>query len=63
MPREKAQVWVVCELCHHEAVFNVDGYGDAVSVPAFGPRMVCTSCGIVDAFARPNGGNARRKRA
>ena len=20
-------LWVVCELCHHEAVLNVDGYG------------------------------------
>jgi hypothetical protein len=47
-------LWVVCELCHHEAVLNVDGYGDAVPVPAFGPRMVCTSCGIIGAFARPN---------
>jgi len=47
-------LWVVCELCHHEAVLNVDGYGDAVPVPAFGPRMVCTSCGIVGAHARPN---------
>ena len=47
-------LWVVCELCHHEAVLNVDGYGDAVPVPDFGPRMVCTSCGIIGAFARPN---------
>jgi hypothetical protein len=23
-------------------VLNVDGYGDAVPVPAFGPRMVCS---------------------
>jgi hypothetical protein len=37
-------LWVVCE----------DGYGDPVPVPAFGPRMVCTSCGIIGAFARPN---------
>jgi hypothetical protein len=37
-------LWVVCDLCHHEAVFNVDRYGDAVPVPAFGPRMVCTRC-------------------
>jgi len=35
-------------------VLNVDGYGDAVPVPAFGPRMVCTSRGIVGAHARPN---------
>jgi len=47
-------LWVVCDLCHHEAVLNVDGYGDAVPVPAFGPWMVCTSCGIIGAFARPN---------
>ena len=47
-------LWVVCELCHHEAVLNVDGYGDAVPVPAFGPRMVRTHCGIIGAHARPN---------
>jgi hypothetical protein len=33
---------VVCPLCHHEAVVNVDGFGPDVPVPAFGPRMVCT---------------------
>jgi hypothetical protein len=27
---------------------------DNVPVPAFGPRMVCTKCGIVGADARPN---------
>jgi hypothetical protein len=32
---------VTCHLCHHEAVINVDGFGDAISIPAFGPRMVC----------------------
>jgi hypothetical protein len=31
-------LWAVCELCHREAVLNVDGYGDAVPVSAFGPR-------------------------
>jgi hypothetical protein len=45
---------VTCELCHHGAAMNVDTFGDAVSVPAFGPRMVCTSCGIVGADVRPN---------
>jgi hypothetical protein len=25
-----------------------------VPVPAFGPRMVCTRCGIIGADARPN---------
>ena len=45
---------VACHLCHHRAVMNVDGFGDSVTLPAFGPRMVCTSCGIVAADARPN---------
>jgi hypothetical protein len=38
---------VTCDLCHHRAVMNVDRFNDAVPVPSFGPRMVCTSCGIV----------------
>jgi hypothetical protein len=45
---------ITCELCRHEAVMNVDTFGDATPVPAFGPRMVCTRCGIIGAFARPN---------
>ena len=58
VPRQHAgagvrSLWIVCELCHHEAVLNGDGCGDAV-VPAFDPRIVCTSCGIIGAFARPN---------
>ena len=43
-----------CWLCHHAAVLDVDGYADSVPVPSFGPRMVCTGCGIVGAKARPN---------
>ncbi len=43
-------LWVVCELCHHDAVLNVDRFADDVPVPAFGPR----SCGIIGAFALPN---------
>jgi hypothetical protein len=45
---------VRCELCHHEAVLNVDAYADEATVPSFGPRMVCTICGIIGADARPN---------
>lgn len=45
---------VRCELCHHEAVINVDAFAEAVTVPAFSPRMVCTGCGIVGADVRPN---------
>jgi len=47
-------LWVVCDLCHHEAVMNVDRFGETAPVPAFGPRMVCTSCGIIGPFARHN---------
>jgi hypothetical protein len=47
-------VHVTCELCHHEAVMNVDAFDDAIQVSAFGPRMVCTVCGIIGAYARPN---------
>jgi hypothetical protein len=46
---------VSCWLCHHQAVLSADDYPDAVPVPSFGPRMVCTCCGIVGADARPNG--------
>ena len=26
-------LWVVCELCHHDAVLNVDRFADDVPVP------------------------------
>jgi hypothetical protein len=45
---------VTCQLCHHEALLNVDALDDLIPVPAFGPRMVCTCCGIVGADVRPN---------
>jgi hypothetical protein len=45
---------VTCELCQHAALMNVDAFGDATPVPAFGPRTVCTCCGIIGAYARPN---------
>ena len=40
--------------CRHTAVLNVDDYADDVPVRWFGPRMVCTGCGVVGADARPN---------
>jgi hypothetical protein len=43
---------VTCQLCHHESVMNADAFDGAIPMPAFGPRMVCTSCGIVGADAR-----------
>jgi len=45
---------VCCLRCHHEAVLDVERYGDDVTVPSFAPRMVCTTCGAIDADARPN---------
>jgi len=43
-----------CELCHHEAVLNMDGYDEGVAVPSLGPRTVCSCCGIIAADVRPN---------
>jgi hypothetical protein len=45
---------VRCEICHHQAVVNVDAFAETIPVPSFGPRMVCTRCGIIGASARPN---------
>jgi hypothetical protein len=45
---------VGCHLCHHEAVISGAPWPDDVPAPMFGPRMVCTKCGIVGADARPN---------
>jgi len=39
---------------HHKAVLPADDWPDTVLVRAFGPRMVCTACGIVGADGRPN---------
>jgi len=56
-------LWVVCDLCDHEAVLNVDDYGDAVPVPALGPRMCAPPA---ESWARMRGRigrSARRRRA
>jgi hypothetical protein len=34
--------------------FRKDPWPHHVPVPAFGPRVVCTGCGIIGADARPN---------
>jgi hypothetical protein len=37
-----------CSLCHHRAILSAQPWPDHVlPVPMFGPRMVCTRCGIV----------------
>ncbi len=53
-PQGVRSLSVYCELCHHDAVINVDAFGDAVAVPSFRPRMVCSDCGIIGADVRPN---------
>ena len=45
---------VHCTICRHAAHLNVDRFDGSVPVPAFGPRMICTRCGIIGADARPN---------
>jgi hypothetical protein len=45
---------VSCWQCHHRAIMSADPWSDDVPVPTFGPRMVCTRCGIIGADARPN---------
>ena len=45
---------VACSICHHEAIISAVPWPDDVTVPAFGPRMVCTQCGIIGADPRPN---------
>ena len=41
---------VYCSACPRTVVFNADAYPEAVPVPAFGPRMVCTGCGMIGAM-------------
>jgi hypothetical protein len=45
---------VSCWVCHHRAILSADPWPDHVPVPTFGPRMVCTRCGIIGADAWPN---------
>ncbi len=45
---------IYCHCCHHSAELNADAYPDDLPVPWFGPRLVCTRCGMVGADARPD---------
>jgi hypothetical protein len=47
-------LWVQCNQCRHTTVMNVDHLPGDLTVPSFGPRMVCTQCGTIGADARPN---------
>jgi hypothetical protein len=44
---------VHCLACHRSEHVRVDAFDDDVPVPSFGPRMVCTGCGMIGADARP----------
>ena len=45
---------VQCPQCRREVIMNVDHLPGDLTVPSFGPRMVCTKCGTIGADARPN---------
>jgi hypothetical protein len=45
---------VQCHQCRHEVVMNVDHLPGDLTVPSFGPRIVCTKCGMIGADVRPN---------
>jgi hypothetical protein len=46
---------VQCHHCRHEVIMNVDHLPGDLTVPSFGPRMVCMKCGTIGADVRPNG--------
>ena len=45
---------VTCMQCRVARVVNVDSFDGALTVPSFGPRMVCKACGSKGADVRPN---------
>jgi hypothetical protein len=45
---------IQCHQCRHEVIMNMDHLPDHMTVPSFGPRMVCTKCGTIGADVRPN---------
>jgi hypothetical protein len=45
---------VQCHQRRHEVAMNVDHLPGDLTVPSFGPRMVCTKCGTIGAGVRPN---------
>jgi hypothetical protein len=54
---------VCCWVCHHRAILSADPWSDDVPVPSFGPRMVCTRCGIIgEALGRTGGSGRGRNR-
>jgi hypothetical protein len=59
---------VQCHQCLHELIMNVDHLPGDVTVPSFGPRMVCTKGGSIGADVRTEleraaGARGRRRAA
>jgi hypothetical protein len=54
---------VSCLLCRHEAVVDATPWPDDAPVPTFGPRMVCTRCGIIAPTPGRTGAISRSGRA
>jgi hypothetical protein len=52
--RKTRSLWIQRNQCRHTTVMNFDHLPGDLTVPAFGPRMVCTKCGTIGADARPN---------
>jgi hypothetical protein len=40
---------IMCHQCRHEVIMNVDHLPGDLTVPSFGPKMVCTKCGTIGA--------------
>jgi hypothetical protein len=45
---------VQCNRFGHRVITNIDHLAGDLTTPSFGPRMGCTTCGIIGADARPN---------
>ncbi len=45
---------VQCNQCRHRVILNVDHLPGDLTISSFGPRMVCTKCGMIGADVRPN---------
>ena len=45
---------VSCRSWHVAGVVSIDAYDGSLTVPSFGPRMVCQACGAEGADVRPN---------
>jgi hypothetical protein len=44
---------IQCYQCLHQVILSVDHLSGDLTVPSFGPRMVCTKCGTIGADGAP----------